>query len=24
MLKSCYPCHKAIEDRDLIFTHYAR
>ena len=24
MLKTCYPCHKAIQDRDLIFTHYAR
>jgi hypothetical protein len=23
MLKTCYPCHKAIQDRDLIFTRYA-
>ena len=23
MLKSCFPCHKAFEDRDFIFTRYA-
>ena len=23
MLKTCYPCHKAIQERDLIFTRYA-
>jgi hypothetical protein len=22
-LKSCYPCHKAIQERDLVFTRYA-
>src|SRR5262245_6644340 len=22
-LKSCFPCHKAFQDRDFIFTHYA-
>src|SRR5215467_296951 len=23
MLKTCFPCHQAIKDRDLIFTRYA-
>jgi hypothetical protein len=23
MLKTCYPCHTAIKDRDFVFTHYA-
>jgi len=23
MLKTCFPCHQAIESRDLVFTHYA-
>ena len=24
MLKTCFPCHQAVKDRDLVFTRYAR
>ena len=24
VMKKCFPCHQAIEDRDFIFTKYAR
>ena len=24
VLKTCHPCHRAIEDRDFVFTRYAR
>jgi hypothetical protein len=23
VLKTCFPCHAAIKNRDLVFTHYA-
>jgi len=22
-MKTCFPCHQAVKDRDLVFTHYA-
>lgn len=24
VMKTCFPCHQAIKDRDYVFTHYAR